>query len=385
MEGVTDISMRLWFALTSAPAYSTTPFLRLTDTFPAHQLPITYAPELTTLKDLVPYQLIPQVMASNYEHVARTSEMILNHADFLELNCGCPAPTVVGHGAGSSILKDPEQFHRSIAWLCEKLGPKKLAIKIRLGFTDEKEFPDILTACQELPLAMLTIHGRTRADRYQGHARWHWIEQAAKACRYPVIGSGDVTDRTSLEQRLQIAPRVSRIIVGRGAVRNPWIFSEIENDEPVSIELGTLKQAISVLAILEDWRMTEPEGLIRFAEEGHFKKAIGTDSAGWQVLLESLSKSRFGTSWCVNEIELHRRCLGRIKMLWSSLRSSLPAAFFAPEILRQSSLKGMLEQLNQVTGFQDSNMLSVSYKQEHDWVYAGAGRPKPPPAQTPSI
>src|SRR5690606_19270638 len=99
MEGVTDLAMRLWLSICSAPSEMTTPFLRATYSFPQAALPEEFAPENTILAGLVSYSLIPQVMASSSEHFKRTFALLINDCRWVDFNCGCPAPKVVGHGA----------------------------------------------------------------------------------------------------------------------------------------------------------------------------------------------------------------------------------------------------------------------------------------------
>ncbi len=378
MEGVTDVAMRLWMSVTSAPAQCSTPFLRLTATFPESDVPKGFAPELTELNPAVNYRLVPQVMASSTDDVERFAPYLLDASPFIELNCGCPAPTVVGNGAGSSLLKDPIVFHKTISKLAANLGPGRLAVKMRLGFQAEQEFPDLLSAVADLPLARLTIHGRTRADRYLGNARWHWMELAAQRCDFPVCGSGDVLDANTLEQQLTVSPHVQHVLVGRGAIRNPWIFATLQ--EPGSnteLSLPVLEQALCCFATLEDWRQHDVAAIIQFAQTGAFMQVCGTDEGAWDSLFQNLCVARWGAHATPTELAVHPRALGRVKMLWSSLRSSLPEPFFSPSILRAASLSDFLQRLREAARQHGKSLISVSYNSEHDWIYAGGGKPQP--------
>ena len=126
MEGVGDFPLRLWIWLCSAPSSMGTPFLRATQTWP-NSVPEGWAPELLVpgVGDGLPYALVPQIMSPHPEQFLRVAHQLLPHSGVVEVNCGCPAPTVVGKGAGSGLLKNPSEFHSYIKSLSQSLEPAR--------------------------------------------------------------------------------------------------------------------------------------------------------------------------------------------------------------------------------------------------------------------
>lgn len=369
MEGVTDFATRLWFQLIGGMDFTWTPFLRVTDTFPG-KFPDAFAPELTSLKGLFPAPLILQVMGSRPEDIVRTAETAGDRVEFLDLNCGCPSPTVVGSRAGSSLLEHPEFFSEFLEKVVGRVGPRRLSVKMRTGFRQASEFPRLLDCVRELPLHHLTVHGRTRPDRYLGKADWSLIKDAASGCRFPIVGSGDICDADTFHERSSIAGGVSAVIIGRGALRNPWVFRG-DTHAPVS-------WALAAFILLQDLALESTERLIAWAANQHPEYFYTKDADAWSRVIERLLKDlrSKGKGASPAQIEVSSRALSRGKMLWNYLRSSLPDAFMAPGLMRASSLPQLIEGIHEITRHLELSPanLPVIYNPEHDWMYSGAGR-----------
>ncbi len=392
MEGVTTLPMRLWFALVSRPCAVGTPFLRVTPTFPTKELPWNFAPELVRLKSYVPYRLIPQLMAVEGDDFLRTATLFGSSHDVIELNCGCPSPTCVGKGAGSSLLKDPENFHGMVERISRELGPKKFAVKMRTAYTDAKEFPHLLKGLREISLARLTVHGRTRADAYRGEARWDLISQAASTCSAPVIASGDIVNRQSLLDRRGSATHVGGVIVGRGALRNPWIFEEFRRDEEVCISYEALEKSLICHALIHETYANDMAKfrdedstnfkLLNLVEEGLVSECCGTDATVWDRVLRRLAtvfhEEEAGKP---DTISVSRVTMGRLKLIWNYLRSSLPKEFASTDLLRSGDLKTFVQRLrfcNQtyrnVAATHGDELLPLRHNSEWNWLYSGERR-----------
>jgi len=379
--------MRLWMALTSAPETMGTPFLRVTPTFPGALLPGMFAPECAEFKLLVSYRLIPQIMAVDAEQAKFAVDTFSMDVPFVELNCGCPSPTPVGKGAGSSLLQNPEYFFSTVSSLASSVGPGRLAIKMRTGFYDEREFPNLLSGLSSLPLARLTIHGRTRVDGYTGKARWNWMSMAATQCSFPVIGSGDVVDAASLQQKRLEAPEISGVIVGRGALRNPWIFQELTGlSRNIELSLNTLCHALIVHCLLHEWtrRETEttsnifdmPSGIARFMESGRFLKAAINDESRWmyhhQKLRQVLRLQTLDERHPYLGLDIKGPALGRTKMLWNYLKSSLPDAFSEPLLLRSADLEQLISGILAIGQAQGLGRgIFLNHNPRWDRIYSG--------------
>lgn len=148
--------------------------------------------------------------------------------DFIEINCGCPAPKVVGKGGGSGLLKDLPNL-ANILRTVKRSVDIPVTIKVRVGWND-----DLITLFETLKIAeaegaaAFVIHGRTRAQGYKGLANWDLIAEAKRRApsSLPVIGNGDIVRPADVVHRLETYG-VDGVAVGRGAMHNPWIFGQI--------------------------------------------------------------------------------------------------------------------------------------------------------------
>ncbi len=363
MEGVSDLAFRLWMGLTSSPRFMWTPFLRVTDTFPGGALPRLYAPEHTELKGCVSYELYPQVMGSRSDDVVRAGEVILRHSSFVDLNCGCPSSKVVGNKSGSSLLENADDFRTFIERVVSQLGPQRLSVKMRTGFHSNAEFPFLIGAIANSKLRHLTVHGRTRPERYTGEADWALIGGASRKLSFPVIGSGDVIDSATCQSRLAVASNVKSVIIGRGALRNPWVFSKCTS--------VPLIEPLECYALIQHLSMTSPDDLLAWAKEGHALVAAEDDIEAWRRTLISLQV------FAGYDLEaLSFRVLPRLKMLWSYLRSSLPDCFMKPELLRSRSMSDFLGGLKDIASRHEISLEAVALcsRPELNWMYSGQGK-----------
>lgn len=373
MEGVSELPFRLWIAQISAPAFSSTPFLRATDTYPG-QIPLDFAAEITREWELS-YQLIPQVMAADPKDFVRTAKRLLPQAEFVDLNCGCPSPNPVSGGAGSSLLKDPAQFIGFAESLAEALPAQSFSIKMRTGFDDSAAFDVLTEGLRPIPLKQLTVHGRTRRDRYDGSSRWDLIQKAAVQLSCPVVGSGDILGLDSMPSILAAAPSVTRFIVGRGALRNPWIFQELRERKPVVIRRTLLQKVLACFALLTDLGMDHQiDRLEPLVKKGLWRTSAGTDEAAWGLLYDELCTAHAGKLLPFTALDLDRITLGRVKMIWNYLRSSLPAAYFEPLLLRSKSLGELLTSLQRLDPANEP--FSAGHRPEWDWLFTSS-RQKP--------
>ena len=367
MEGVTDFATRLWYQMVGGMDFTWTPFLRVTDSFPG-KWPETFAPEISTLKGLFPAPLIVQVMGSRANDIIRAAESVGSRVDYLDLNCGCPSPTVVGSRAGSSLLESSEFFGKFIEQVVTAVGPRRLSVKMRTGYSDEKEFPALVAAIKNQPLRHLTVHGRTRPDRYTGQSNWGLIELAAETMVCPVIGSGDICDKETFRQKIKLSPNVRTRIIGRGALRNPWIFSELA-EAPVF-------HAFVAFVIMQDIGVQSHDALVRWAAERVSQKFGGLSEGEWWSEILSLLALRGQHPRRIEDIDVTTRALSRGKMLWNYLRSSLPPEFMEPLLMRHTKLSDLMLSIHAIA--KEANHLPsrirLSYRSELDWMYSGEGR-----------
>lgn len=144
--------------------------------------------------------------------------------DVIDINMGCSVRRVSGRGAGAGLLKTPLKIARIMRRLSQALEVPVTA-KIRLGWDDScRNYSLVARIIEESGGALIAVHGRTRAQGYRGKADWDAIAQVKDVVSIPVIGNGDVRSVADIEG-LKRHTRCDAVMIGRGAVGNPWIFS----------------------------------------------------------------------------------------------------------------------------------------------------------------
>lgn len=373
MEGVSDFPFRLWISLCSGPKKASTPFLRATHSYPK-LFPIEFAPEFYWAGSYVNYQTTLQIMASESEAFIHASNLLPETINTIELNCGCPSPNSVGGGAGSSLLKDPEALYKLASQISYELGQKRLAIKMRTGFDSCSEFDKLIDAIDQVKVAYLSIHGRTRSQRYAGFSKWQLIQRAAQSIHLPVIGSGDITDLSSYQKRILVAPSITACIIGRGAIRNPWVFDEIRHQKKVSLSPSALKNSLMTYLILSYLHKHQPDQLRKMVEAGYFLETIGSDEEKWANLKTKLMIAISAKNPDSFEINIPHFSFNRLKLIWNYLRSSLSSEFFEPAVLRSKNSQDFFSRLDSLihTFSQNHSSLEIqlAHNQNYDWIYS---------------
>ena len=200
-------------------------------------------------------------MGTSPSDLERIATPLLKNSNFVDINCGCPSPKVVGSHAGSGLLEKLEVFEEFLTGIQEKLGESRYSIKMRSGFHTNDEFPKLLNLVAKMKMSQLTLHARTRQERYTSFSKWNLIDMASQTCGFPVVGSGDIVDSQSLENTMGQAPLVEKIIVGRGALRNPWIFQEAVEALEELKKLPPDQQQISCQSLLQKYELPDTDAL----------------------------------------------------------------------------------------------------------------------------
>ena len=147
--------------------------------------------------------------------------------DWIDINMGCPAPKIVGNHTGSALMREPELCRRIVQAVKDAV-PVPVTAKIRKGYAkDEVNAVEVALACEAGGADAITVHGRTRDQMYAPPVDWDIIRQVKEAVQVPVIGNGDVVDAKSAAA-LYEQTGCDLIMVGRGALGAPWIFTQIE-------------------------------------------------------------------------------------------------------------------------------------------------------------
>jgi nifR3 family TIM-barrel protein len=145
--------------------------------------------------------------------------------DIIDINMGCSSRRVSGRGAGAGLLRQPTKVATLIKQLTTE-HDRPVTAKIRLGWDeDTRNFIEIGRIIEDNGGAALAVHGRTREQAYQGQADWDAIAELRQAISIPLIANGDVVDPDGIQKMLQHT-QCQAVMVGRGAIGNPWIFQK---------------------------------------------------------------------------------------------------------------------------------------------------------------
>ncbi len=146
-------------------------------------------------------------------------------ADIVDINSGCPVPKVVKKGGGCELMRQPEHLAKMLPAV-RKAVNIPLTLKIRAGWDlKNKNALEIAKIAEDSGVEMLSLHGRTRQEAYRGFSDWELIAEVASKINIPVIGSGDVVCAETAKKALNSG--VAGIMIGRAALSNPWVFTEI--------------------------------------------------------------------------------------------------------------------------------------------------------------
>ncbi len=148
-------------------------------------------------------------------------------ADVIDINCGCPSPKITGGGHGSALLRDLPKMRRLLEAVRDAVSIP-VTLKYRAGWDEDTlNFLDTARMAEDVGIASLALHPRTKAQGYSGTADWSRVAAAARTVKIPVIGSGDVKSAHEALDRLTTTG-ASGVMIGRGAMANPWIFRQVK-------------------------------------------------------------------------------------------------------------------------------------------------------------
>ena len=146
-------------------------------------------------------------------------------ADIVDVNMGCPVPKITKHNAGCGLMKEPLHAANIVRSMTEAVRIP-VTVKLRAGWDDHAiNAPLVAEMMQDSGAAAVAVHGRTAAQSYKGESDWQLIDTVAARVSIPVFGSGDCITPEQVVER-QSETHVAGVLVGRGALRNPWIFQQ---------------------------------------------------------------------------------------------------------------------------------------------------------------
>ncbi len=165
----------------------------------------------------------PEVMG---EAALRIEELA---PDLIDINLGCCAQRICSNGGGASLLRDLGLVEKIVTAIINKVS-LPVSAKIRLGWDENsKNYRETVKCLEGTGIALISVHGRTRAQKYGNSADWTAIKEIAEQARVPVVGNGDIRSFDEARTRLKESG-CSAVMIGRGAIGNPWIFSGVFPD-----------------------------------------------------------------------------------------------------------------------------------------------------------
>jgi len=225
MAGITDWPMRTLCAEQGCN-YATTEMISAMGYLQAPKDSVVYRYLLSVGRNEKPP--VVQIFGHDPFYLSEAAKRLTNTGWFsgIDINMGCPAPKVTGSGSGSALMQDLPLCARIIDSV-RNASSLPLSIKIRLGWDPEHiTAPELAHIAEDNGADLLTIHGRTRAQQYSGTADWQPIADICRSVSIPVLLNGDIDSASSALKALQTVP-CAGLAIGRGALGNPFIFSQI--------------------------------------------------------------------------------------------------------------------------------------------------------------
>jgi tRNA-dihydrouridine synthase len=239
--------------------------------------------------------VIAQMIGQEIPALQRTAEALQKrNIAGIDLNLGCPAPIVCRKEAGGGLLRNPAKIDAILSGLRPAVH-LPFTVKTRIGFDSPDEFPRLLDLFRRHPIDALTVHGRTVREMYQPVVHYDAIARAARLMPCPVFANGDVRDVASARRIVGITG-ARGLMIGRGAIRNPWLFAQIR-EAWTGGEIRTRPTLPDLRRYLEAlYEETRAPWLRESAHVGKMKKyltyiapGIGEDNAFWKEIRPTLT------------------------------------------------------------------------------------------------
>lgn len=227
MEGITDESFRKTILkLFPEWDYFATDFLRVPSAgkYPNKHLIRHFGRELFEIpwvQDKTMFQILTSHRAFTIDMVKQVDEIKI---PWLDMNIGCPSPTVCKNRGGSFLLTDLTSLRELIKNIRKNYSGRFTA-KIRIGYNDTNSFEDSVRMLNDEGVEMITIHGRTRDDMYKVPARWGFIQRAVEISKVPIIGNGDIWETQDIDRMLK-ETGCHGVMIARGALKAPWMAQD---------------------------------------------------------------------------------------------------------------------------------------------------------------
>jgi len=249
MEGVTDYPMRALLTSLGGIDECVSEFLRVSAHVPPARVFGRYIPESQTgWKTASGTPVVPQLLGGDPQKLAGAAEVLIGMgAPSIDLNFGCPAKTVNRHDGGASLLKCPDRIDGIIRAVRERCGGRvPVTAKIRLGWENPEDVFEIARRVQDAGADRLVVHARTKAMGYGGKAQWEFIRDLRHTLSVPLVANGDISTPEDFEACRQMTG-CDTFMIGRGAVKDPYLFLRIRGTAFKKDLPGVLEQFIRLI------------------------------------------------------------------------------------------------------------------------------------------
>jgi nifR3 family TIM-barrel protein len=213
-----------------------------------------YCPQVVEKKHIFDFDeserpIVFQIYDYDVERMIESAQRLMVwKPDIIDVNLGCPSKKVNRHGAGVGMMREPKKVEEIFKRLT-KLLPVPVTGKIRIGWNDLQNYMEIARIIEDNGGAMLAMHGRTKEQMYGGKANWDTIAEVRQALSIPVIANGDVRKVEDI-QRIKDHTGCEAVMIGRGAIDNPWIFSRRDREDISPTEVrGLIETHLNAMTV----------------------------------------------------------------------------------------------------------------------------------------
>ncbi len=241
-----------------------------------------------------------QIFGGDPEKMAAAAQIVEGMgADIVDVNMGCPVPKIAKHNAGCSLMREPEHA-ATVVRAMAKAVRIPVTVKMRAGWdANELTAPELARRLEDAGASAVAVHGRTAAQSYSGVSDWDFIARVASGVKIPVLGSGDCIEAQQIVDRLS-GGAVSGVLVGRGALRNPWIFSQAQaladGRVPKTVtDADRARFLLDYIEMLQNERLHEDEGFRHVAPGQTDSSAVSGPARGHDRWV--INKLRALNSW----------------------------------------------------------------------------------------
>jgi tRNA-dihydrouridine synthase B len=297
MQDVTDLGFMNVIAEYGCPDYFFTEYFRVHETSRLDKPILRSITENTTGQPI-----FAQMIGESIPDLVRIAKLLSEYpVAGIDLNMGCPAPRIYRKNVGGGLLRDPDKIDRILGELRANVAGR-LTVKMRIGFEDTSEFDRVLSLIDKHDIDLLSLHGRTVKEAYHGAVHYDAIAQAVTRLRCPVLANGNVSSAATAMAVLS-QTHAAGVMIGRSAIRNPWIFSQIRQalsgQEITVVTLAQVREYIDRL-----YRMPTAQAVPEKSRISHLKmylNYIGQSVDGSGGFLREMRRAK-------TEVELFDIC-----------------------------------------------------------------------------